>query len=117
MGGFNVEVILRRTKWLLCCSYDLARCKIYFQLENLNQSLALYSSLSEHLIIMADFNVQTNDRAISLLRNTYDLKSLIKEPTCFKSSNKPSSINLILTNKPRRFQHSCVIEAGLIFTR
>ena len=42
-----------------------------------------------------------------------DLKNLIKEPTCHKNSAKPSCIDLILTNEPRRFQHSCVIETGL----
>ena len=41
------------------------------------------------------------------------MKSLIKEPTCYKNPNKPSCIDLILTNKPRSFQHSCVIEIGL----
>ena len=113
MEGFYVEINLRKTKWLLCCSYNPNRCKIDFHLENLNRSLALYSSHYENFIIIGDFNVEANDSAISVFSDTYDLKSLIKEPTCYKNPNKPSCIDLILTNKPRSFQHSCVIETGL----
>ena len=45
--------------------------------------------------------------------DTYHLISLIKEPTCYKNPSKPSCIDLILTNKPRSFQHSCVMETSL----
>ena len=43
----------------------------------------------------------------------YNLKSLIKEPTCFKNLNKPTCIDLILTNHPKSFQNSSVFETGL----
>ena len=36
MEGFYVEINLQKTKWLLCCSYNPNRCKIDFDLENLN---------------------------------------------------------------------------------
>ena len=38
---------------------------------------------------------------------------MIKEPTCFKNSEEPSCIDLILTNFPRCFQNSMAIETGL----
>ena len=44
---------------------------------------------------------------------SYNLKSLIKQPTCFKNPKKPSCINLFLTNRPRRFCYFHVIETGL----
>ena len=113
MEGFYVEINLRKTKWFLCCSYNPNRCITDFHLENLNRSLALYSLHYKHLIIIGDFNVEANDSAISIFSDSYDLKSFIKEPTCYKNPNKPSCINLILTNKPRSFQHSCIIETGL----
>ena len=112
MEGFYLEINLRKTKWLFCCSYNPNRSKIDFHLENLNQSLALYSSHNKNFIIIGDFNMEGNDSAISVLNDTYDLKSL-KEPTCYRNPNKPSCIDLILTNKPRRFEHSRVIETGL----
>ena len=44
---------------------------------------------------------------------SYNLKGLIKEPTCFKSVGNSSSIDLILTNHPKRFQNSGVYETGI----
>ena len=44
---------------------------------------------------------------------SYNLKSLIKQPTCYKNPDKPTCIDLILTNVPRMFQSTCVIETGL----
>ena len=44
---------------------------------------------------------------------SYNLKSLIKEPTCFRSVDNPSCIDLILTNDPKCFQNSGVYETGI----
>ena len=38
---------------------------------------------------------------------------MINRPTCFKIPEKPSSLDLILTNCPRSFQNFCTIEKGL----
>ena len=40
---------------------------------------------------------------------TFDLTSLIKQPTCYKNPDNPSCIDLILTNL--NFQNSCVAES------
>ena len=64
-------------------------------------------------MIIGDFNVEANNSAMSVFSDTYNLKNLIKEPTCYKNPNKPSCIDLMLTNKPRSFKHSCVIKTGL----
>ena len=45
--------------------------------------------------------------------NSYNLNSLIKQPTCFKNPENPCCIDLILTNKPRSFLSTRVIETGL----
>ena len=45
--------------------------------------------------------------------SSYNLKSVINKPTCFKNPDKPSCIDLILTNCSRSFQNSCAIETGL----
>ena len=43
----------------------------------------------------------------------YNLKNLIKEPTCYKNVDKSTSIDQILTDHPRCFQHSGVFETSL----
>ena len=45
--------------------------------------------------------------------DNYSLKSLIRQPTCYKNFGKPTCIDLVLTNMPRNFQSTCVIETGL----
>ena len=44
---------------------------------------------------------------------SYDVKGLIKQPTCYENSSKPTCIDLILTNVPRMFRSTCVIDTGL----
>ena len=43
----------------------------------------------------------------------YNLKSLIKQPTCYKNPDKPLCIDFILTNVSHMFQSTCVIDGGL----
>ena len=64
-------------------------------------------------MIIGDFNVVANNSSMPVFSDTHNLKNLIKEPTCYKNLNKPSCIDLMLTNKPRSFKHSCLIETGL----
>ena len=45
--------------------------------------------------------------------NLYLLKNLIKKPTCFKNLKNPKTIDLILTNRPRKFCNSDTLETGL----
>ena len=45
--------------------------------------------------------------------DTFGLKRLIKDATCYKNPENSGSIDLILTNNPLSFQYSCVIETGL----
>ena len=44
---------------------------------------------------------------------SYNLISLTKHPTGFKNPEIPSLIDLILTNKPKSFPSTCVIETRL----
>ena len=45
--------------------------------------------------------------------DTYNLKILIREPTCYKIPEDPSCIDFILTNRTCSFRNSCVFETGL----
>ena len=72
-------------------------------LEETNKTLALYSSNYETLIIQGDFNVGINKSHIRDFCDTYDLKSLNTKPTCYKTPENPTCIDLLLTNHPRTF--------------
>ena len=43
----------------------------------------------------------------------YNLENLVKEPTCFKNADNPSSIDVMLTNRINSFQNPMTIETGL----
>ena len=40
------------------------------------------------------------------------LRNLINVPTCYKNFDTPTSIGLILTNRPSYFQRTTVFETG-----
>ena len=67
----------------------------------------IHSSNYDSFIFFGDFNSDVCDKAM------LDLKGLIKQPTCFKNPENPSYIDLFLTNRPRRFCNSYIIETGL----
>ena len=100
-------------KWLFSCSFNPDRENIENHLEILSKNLALSSSSYENLVIIGDFNLYVEEISMSGFCDTFGLKSLIKDATCYKNSENPSSIDVILTNNRRSFQNSCVIETGL----
>ena len=110
--AFYVELNLLKNKWLLCCSYNPNKNNINNHIGALSKNLALYSTSYENLLLLGDFNVETDNSTMSVFCDTFNLSSIIKEPTCYKNPEAPSCIDLILTNKPYSFQNSCVLETG-----
>ena len=66
----------------------------------------------ENVVIMGDFNATSFDLENASFLSNYDLSSLIKSPTCYKSM-KGSCIDLILTNKKNSFQKFNTFETGI----
>ena len=91
-------------------SYNSKKSNIRAHLECLNKSLALHLLKYEHFLVLRDFNVCVEYSSMSVICDTYNLKSLIREPTCYKNPENPSCIDLILTNRPCSFQNFCVFE-------
>ena len=108
--GFYVEINSRKKKWLHCCSNNLKKSSIRAHLECLNKSLALHLLKYEHFLVLGDFSVCVEDSSMSEFCDAYNLKSLIREPTCYENPENPSCIDFILTNRPCSFQNSCVFE-------
>ena len=53
--------------------------------------------------ILDDFNVEIEEANMKSFCENYNLKSVIKQPTCYKNPNKYTCIDLILTNAPGMF--------------
>ena len=111
--GFYVEINLHNDKWLINCSYNPHQNMIGNHLRALSEKLDIYSSSSNKFIIVGNFNIEMEEQQIKAFCNNYGLKSLIRQPTCYKSPSNPTCIDLILTNAPQKFQSTCVLETGL----
>ena len=82
-------------------------------LNKLTTNIDYYLNRCDNLLLLGDFNLQTNEPAMKEFCKSYNLSSLINEPTCYKNPKHPSIIDLILSNRPRSFQGSQTIETGL----
>ena len=81
----------------------------------LEKFLDLHFSNYEKVLILREFNVWVNEQQMQSFCETYDLKSLTNEQTCYKNLNSPTCIYLVLANVPRSFQSTCgVVETGLL---
>ena len=108
-----VELILKKTKWLINHSYNPTTNNISSHLESLSRNLDLYTLKFENILAIGDLNISIEDNNMKMFCQSYNLKRRIKVPTCYKNPDSPSCIDLIVTNKPRNFQNSCVIETSL----
>ena len=62
---------------------------------------------------MGDFDVEPNDANMKDFCQMYGCKNIVKDKTCFKNPINQTCIDLIVTNRPKSFQDSEVIETGL----
>ena len=111
--AFFVEIRIRNSIWLLCCSYNPSKLQIASHIQEISNGIDAYCEKYENILIMGDFNVDVKEVSLHLFRNKYKLKSLNKDPTCYKNIDNPSCIDLFLTNSAKSFESTCTIETGL----
>lgn len=108
-----LELNLRNSKWLILSIYrnpSLQNLRLF--LDEITKVLDHYSALYENLLIFGDFNEEPSNRNMLNFLESFSLKSLINEPTCFKSKDG-RCIDLILTNRPLSFKKSGSLETGI----
>ena len=82
---FFVEINLRLRKWLLSCSYNPNTNLITDPLHCIGRRIDFYSSKYDNFIVLGDLNREIFNSFLEQFCAPYNLKSLIKEPTCSKS--------------------------------
>ena len=105
-----IEINLHKAKWLLLSSYNPHKNNITEHLRNLSKLLEKNSNIYEKYLCLGDFNAEIQEAALKNFCDLYHLKSLVKEPTCFKNPDNPSCIDLFLTNCWRSFQDTQTVE-------
>ena len=110
--GFCIEINIRKKKWLLVCTYNPNKNLISNHLKEIGKNLDNYSSKYDNFILLGDLNSEPTESAVRDFCQIYGCKNLIKDKTCFKNPEKPSCIELNITNRPKCFQNSATLETG-----
>ena len=101
--GIFVEINLRKTKWLLFGTYHPPSQTDNYYFESITRALDIYGELYSKLLLVGDFNAEDSESCMSALLYQHNLKHLVKQKTCFKSTENPSCIDLFLTNCAHSF--------------
>ena len=70
-------------------------------------------SCYDKFLISGDFNMQEGDPCLDEFLAEFHAKNLVKEPTCFKNPDNPSSVDLFVTNFSRNFMKTTAVSTGL----
>ena len=84
-----IEINLRSRKLLLSCSYNPKTNLIADHLHCIGRGIYLYSSKYNDFVVLGDLNTEVSNLVMEQFCASCNLKSLIKEPTCFKSVDNP----------------------------
>ena len=113
-----VELNTSGRKWFILFAYRPESIDRILFFEEISICLGKAVKNYDYVILAGDLNVDmdipiTDTKGLlSDLCDTFDLTNLINKTTCTKK-REGSSLDVLLTNHPRCFQHTCVIETGL----
>ena len=108
-----IEINLRKTKFLLLATYHPPSQSDEYFFDNITKTLDKYAHSYEKVLLAGDFNAQDNEPGINNFISEHNLKNIVKDPTCFKSSENPTCIDLFITNFPNSFQSTKTLSTGL----
>ena len=77
-------------KGLLVCFYNPSFSNLPVFRQTVDKAIEFYSKTYDKFLIAGDVNAQVSDIKLDIFCGIWNLKSLGKEPTCFKNSNNPS---------------------------
>ena len=78
--------------------------------KKIGKAIYHYTFDYENCVVIGDFNCDENNSKLSYFSDSYALGNVIVSSNCFKSSDNPETIDLILTNKKKSFNGSSTIE-------
>ena len=107
------EINFRKKKWLICASYSPHKSYISNHLHHSGKGQDNYIGNYDNVRLLGDFNSEFSEPCLNGFCDVYNLKNLLKEPTCCKNPRNSSCIDFFLTNRPRTFQCTTTIEAGI----
>ena len=113
-----MELNISGRKWFIIFAYRPESIDRILFFDEISTSLGKAVKNYDYVLLAGDLNVDmdipSNDTKglLSDLCSTFDLTNLINKITCTKKL-EGSSLDVLLTNHPKSFMHTCVIETGL----
>ena len=108
-----MELNVANKKYVIFCIYRRPKQNINYFWNGLSEALDLCSKHA-NICMLGDFNATPSNPRLTLYLENQNLKSMIKNPTCFKSSNG-SVIGFILTNNSYIYQKKVsLLKQGLV---
>ena len=109
-----IEFYQNNQKWLLSGLHKPPNQKTSDFIQNSSLILDdLYLKNYDKVTLIGDFNLSSDDVPFESFLQAYNVNSLIKEATCFQSSN-PSCIDLILTNQKISINTLILLKLGYL---
>ena len=115
----SIKLTFSKKKWLVVFVYRPPQnTNKHTLFDELSIYLDQMRNTSENFIVTDDLNINTLDDSmdtnsyLSDFCDTFSLKNLILGKTCFKAVSG-TSVDVMLTNRPRIFQKMAIIETGL----
>ena len=113
-----VEIGIGKQKWGVISIYRNEDVTVENFLNALSISLGRLLNTYANIIVIGDININSlqkdsgSYKKLKTFCDTYDLSNLIKVATCFQA-DVPTSLDLILTNKPRSFINTKSVTTGI----
>ena len=67
--AFFVEIRIRNSTWLLCCSYNPNKLQVASHIQEISNGIYAYCNKYENILIMGDFNVDVTEASLLLFCN------------------------------------------------
>ena len=69
----------------------------------------------DNAILLGDLKIEPQEKNVKLTKFLSTFKKyIVKQKTCFRFPDRPTGIDLILSNPSMSFQDTCTVETGLL---
>ena len=89
--GMFIEINLRKTKWLIIGTYHPSNQTDDYFFKAIGNALDQYLKTYEKFLLLGDFNAENTEPILSEFLKQYGAKNTMKNTTCFKNPDRPTS--------------------------
>ena len=105
-----IEIKIHKSKYIFIGGYNPRKENIDYFLNHISKELDKILPKYDNILLLGDLNSTEDENHLKYFIEAYNLKNLIRKPTCFKNPFKPSSIDIMLTNKKGDYQSSMTLQ-------